>query len=161
MKSNWHNLYLGQAGQMYVMSEFLSRGWNVAVPEVNVGDDIFVVKDKEGTFRRAQVKTATGQSKKYGCSALFKLSIQQLQTTFTPDLHYIFTIRFNERWQSPLIFRRLILQELFETQDFGTIKNKYLLLNFRYHTQTNTVLCSKQNVSKHLNNWKDFPFIQH
>jgi len=34
------NLYLGKAGQLVVMSEFLVRGWNVAVPEVDIGDDI-------------------------------------------------------------------------------------------------------------------------
>lgn len=37
------NLYLGHAGQMAVMAEFLVRGYNVAIPEVDVGDDIFVV----------------------------------------------------------------------------------------------------------------------
>ena len=29
------NLYVGKAGQLYVMSEFLMRGWNVAMPEVD------------------------------------------------------------------------------------------------------------------------------
>ncbi|MFN9688681.1 MAG: hypothetical protein ACK57X_07415 [Bacteroidota bacterium] len=41
------------------MSEFLTRGWNVAIPEVDVGDDIFVVQDDNGTLRRVQVKTST------------------------------------------------------------------------------------------------------
>ena len=27
------------------MSEFLTRGWNVAIPEVDIGDNIFVVQD--------------------------------------------------------------------------------------------------------------------
>ena len=40
------------------MSYFLLRGWNVAVPEVDVGDDIFVVDDKKGVFYRIQVKTS-------------------------------------------------------------------------------------------------------
>ena len=39
MKKNYH-LYLGKAGHLTVMSEFLTRGWNVAIPEVDVGDDI-------------------------------------------------------------------------------------------------------------------------
>lgn len=42
------NLYTGRAGQMAVMAEFLIRGYNVAVPEVDVGDDILVVKDRSG-----------------------------------------------------------------------------------------------------------------
>lgn len=42
------------------MSEFLWRGYNVAIPEVDRGDDIFVVHDDDGTLHRVQVKTATG-----------------------------------------------------------------------------------------------------
>ena len=49
------NLYVGRAGQMAVMAEFLVRGYNVAVPEVDVGDDIFVVKDNDGEYSRVQV----------------------------------------------------------------------------------------------------------
>jgi len=40
------------------MSEFLARGYNVAVPEVDRGDDLFVVQDESGDFDRIQVKTA-------------------------------------------------------------------------------------------------------
>ena len=36
------SLYSGRAGQMAVMAEFLIRGYNVAIPEVDVGDDIFL-----------------------------------------------------------------------------------------------------------------------
>ena len=53
MKKNYH-LYLGKAGHLTVMSEFLTRGWNVAIPEVDIGDDIFVVQDDNGTLRRVQ-----------------------------------------------------------------------------------------------------------
>jgi hypothetical protein len=55
MKKNYH-LYLGKAGHLAVMSEFLTRGWNVAIPEVDIGDDIFVVQDESGTLRRIQEK---------------------------------------------------------------------------------------------------------
>jgi hypothetical protein len=33
-------LYNGRAGQLAVMAELLLRGWNVAIPEVDVGDDV-------------------------------------------------------------------------------------------------------------------------
>lgn len=42
-----NHLYVGRAGQMAAMAEFLLRGYNVAVPEVDVGDDIFVVPRPE------------------------------------------------------------------------------------------------------------------
>ena len=41
--TNKFNLYIGKAGHLAVMSEFLMRGWNVATPEVDIGDDIFFV----------------------------------------------------------------------------------------------------------------------
>jgi hypothetical protein len=78
VKRNYH-LYLGKAGHLAVMSEFLIRGWNVAIPEVDIGDDIFVVQDDNGTLRRVQVKTSaattrqnsqSGQFKKVECSGL-------------------------------------------------------------------------------------------
>src|SRR3954463_6041137 len=49
-------LYKGAGGQMAVMSEFLYRLLNVAVPEVDVGDDIFVVREKDEAVTRVQVK---------------------------------------------------------------------------------------------------------
>ena len=39
-------------------------GWNVAIPEVDIGDDIFVVQDDNGTLRRVQVKTSTSTDRK-------------------------------------------------------------------------------------------------
>jgi hypothetical protein len=49
----------GRAGEYFAMSEVLLRGWNVAVPVVDVGDDVFVIDDNDKTTWRLQVKTAT------------------------------------------------------------------------------------------------------
>ena len=32
------------------MAELLLRGWNTTIPEVDVGDDIFVVRDNDGNL---------------------------------------------------------------------------------------------------------------
>ena len=55
--------HVGKSGQLAVMSELLLRGYNVAMPEVDVGDDVFVVRDEEESVTRVQVKSAnaTGQ----------------------------------------------------------------------------------------------------
>ena len=34
------NLYIGKSGQMAVMAEYLARGYNVAIPEVDSGCDL-------------------------------------------------------------------------------------------------------------------------
>lgn len=93
------NLYVGRAGQMAVMAELLWRGWNVALPEVDVGDDVLVVKDDSGDLWRIQVKTATAQPQQGGYSAQFRISLRQLRTSRTPDLVYVFAMRSSAGWE--------------------------------------------------------------
>jgi hypothetical protein len=38
--SKKQNLYTGRSGQFAVMAEFLRRGYNVAIPEIDIGEDI-------------------------------------------------------------------------------------------------------------------------
>ncbi len=51
----------------------------MALPEVDVGDDVLVVKDDSGDLWRVQVKTATAQPQRDGYSAQFSLSLRQLK----------------------------------------------------------------------------------
>ena len=67
------NLFLGHAGQLAVMSELLAQGWNVAVPEVDIGDDAIVINDKAGSFYRVQIKAATASIRKHGYALRFHL----------------------------------------------------------------------------------------
>ncbi len=61
--------FFGRSGQLAVMSEFLHRRINVAIPEVDVGDDVFVVKGSDDTVTRVQVKGATAREQASGYSA--------------------------------------------------------------------------------------------
>jgi hypothetical protein len=45
------------------MSEFLIRGYNVAIPQVDVGEDVLVVDDRQGDVTRVQVKSADARTK--------------------------------------------------------------------------------------------------
>ena len=56
--SELQNMYKGRSGQLAVMAELLARCYNVAIPEVDRGDDIFVVEDGSDNIWRIQVKTA-------------------------------------------------------------------------------------------------------
>jgi hypothetical protein len=55
--------HFGAAGQLAAMSEFLLLGYNVAIPQVDVGEDVLVVDDRQGDLRRVQVKTADARGK--------------------------------------------------------------------------------------------------
>jgi hypothetical protein len=105
VKKNYH-LYLGKAVHLAAMSEFLIRGWNVAIPEVDIGDDIFVVQDDNGILRRVQVKTSASKTKKIGFSAQFKVPISQLRNIANIPVHYVFVVRHLDQWSKPVIIRQ-------------------------------------------------------
>jgi hypothetical protein len=106
--------HFGRAGEFYAMSELLLRGWNVAVPVVDIGDDVFVVDDNDKTTRRLQVKSsrivdksAAGEAPGTLVQATFNLSREQLRTQQVIELFYMFLIRLTgpERWRFLVIPR--------------------------------------------------------
>ncbi|NOG94222.1 MAG: hypothetical protein HND27_00440 [Bacteroidetes bacterium] len=153
------NLYLGQAGHLLVMSELLYRGWNVAIPQVDRGDDIFVVKDANGDLKRVQVKTAEGKKRLKGYSAKYNLRMDQLQTPFTPDVHYVFVMRKDDGWNKFIVIDRSVLFNHRIIDKVGYEKDGTLQLQISIHD--NTSKCSKVDFSKYLNDWSKFPVINH
>lgn len=93
--------HFGRAGEFFAMSELLLRGWNVAVPAVDVGDDVFVVDDNDKTTYRLQVKTAKGVGGKFA----FALSRQQLRALQQIELFYMLLMREDARWRFLVIPR--------------------------------------------------------
>ncbi len=140
------------------MSEFLLRGWNVAIPEIDIGDDIFVVEDVRGTLRRVQVKTATSIIRKNGFSGRFKIPLKQLQNVGNILLHYAFIIRHSAQWTKPVIIRQDYLLNHFETDKIGSVHNQMLNLYFAY--SNDMVECSKIDFTKYINDFTDFPVIE-
>jgi hypothetical protein len=96
--------HFGRAGEYFAMSELLLRGWNVAVPVVDVGDDVFVIDDNDKTTRRLQVKTSETEPVKtragaMGVRARFTLSRVQLSTAQQIELFYMLLLRVETRWR--------------------------------------------------------------
>ena len=100
-----------------VMSEFLMLGWNVAIPEVDIGDDIFVVQDDNGTLRRVQVKTSTSTSRRSGFSGQFNVSVKNLRNIGTILVHYVFIIRHKNEWWKPVVIKQDTLLDHFESNN--------------------------------------------
>ncbi len=148
------HLYFGKAGHLFVMSEFLLRGWNVAIPEVDVGDDIFVVKDFNGELVRVQVKTSKAiYLKNGGYTAQFKLSLKQLRDSIK-EVSYVFVVRETNNWNLPTIIDQQILLELYENHSLGSEykDNLTLRLNFKNEKVTN----KKIDLTQYQNNFEDF-----
>lgn len=153
------NLYTGRAGHLAVMAELLLRGWNTAIPEVDVGDDIFVVHDSQGDLRRVQVKTALARPLQVGHSAQFNLSLSQLQTSMTPEVTYIFAVRLCDRWDSFVVIDREILDEEHSSYRLGSGSTDRLVLRLRF--KGISVTCKRRDLSQYRNNWTAFPVIEH
>jgi hypothetical protein len=151
---------LGKAGEFALMSEFLCRGWNVATPEVDVGDDVFVVRDSDGQLRRVQVKTANARLRKnQSISVQYNISLNQLKTLISPELIYAFSIRHAHQWLAFVLIDRQTLRELVEIQQIGSITGNNVVLTFLYNKDY--LLCGSQNLSAYLNNFDKFPIISH
>jgi hypothetical protein len=158
MKKNYP-LYLAKAGHLTIMSEFLTRGWNVAIPEVDIGDDVFVVQDDNGTLKRVQVKTSTSTIRENGHSGQFKLPLSQLRNLKNPLVHYVFIVRHKEQWTKPVVIRQDYLLDLFQNNNLGSKSNELLILYFSYSTDSKNVRCSKLDLSQYIADFSDFPLI--
>lgn len=98
--------HFGRAGEYYVMSELLLRGWNVAIPVVDVGDDAFIIDDRDKSSRRVQVKTANvSRDKKGSLQAQYSLSRAQLRSIQPTELYYVLLVRIEPRWRFLVIPR--------------------------------------------------------
>jgi hypothetical protein len=89
------------------MSELLLRGWNVAVPVVDVGDDVFVIDDNDKTTRRIQVKSSRAQHdpETNSSSVSYTISRTQLRTGQEIELYYMLMVRERQHWRYFVIAR--------------------------------------------------------
>ena len=134
-------------------------GWNVAIPEVDVGDDIFVVQDENGTLRRVQVKTSTSTARKDGFSGQFSVSVKNLRNISTILVHYIFLVRHNDEWTKLVIIRQDYLLEHFENDKVGSESKGNITFYFSY--TKDKIECSGQDFTKYIKEFTDFPQIIH
>jgi hypothetical protein len=161
--SKMQSLYTGSAGQAAVMSEFLMRGYNVAVPEVDRGDDLFVVEDLSGNFYRIQVKTAVGRTlKKRGYTAQFNIPRLQLELPQTPDLYFVLLTRYRQRWQDFVVIERNRLWTEHEQYGVGTSHGearRYVKLHLSF--EDTQLVCSKRDFQCYRNDFSHWPEVRH
>ncbi len=134
-------------------------GWNVAIPEVDIGDDIFVVQDDNGTLRRVQVKTSTSTTRKSSFSGQFSVSVKNLGNITNSLAYYIFIVRHNNEWSTPVVIRQDFLLDHFENNKVGAEANGNVTFYFSYAGEK--VECSGQDFTKYVRDFTDFPQIQH
>ena len=154
-----YNLYLGKSGQFAIMSEFLARGWNTCTPDVDVGDDVLVLEDRNGQFKRVQVKTATASIRNNGYSAQFNIPIGQLRQSITPEIHYVLMVRHQNKWVNTLIIKRENLYIMFDSLNIGSVVKNSLILYVSFKDKK--IECSKVDFAPFIDDFSEFPDILH
>lgn len=79
---------------MAVMAELAWRGYNVALPEIDKGDDVFAIGARDALFR-VQVKTASGKVGRRRVTYQFRLRVRQLAD---PGIIFVFAMRRPGKW---------------------------------------------------------------
>jgi hypothetical protein len=149
--------YTGRGGQMAVLAELLERECNAAVPEVDVGTDVFAFRDDREDVARIQVKTAHGTPYTEGYSAQFRVPIQQLNRPDRPRLFYALVARLGDRYADFLIISRVTLQEYWTgDKNFATWdkQNNEAVLTVQFRAQ---VICGEVDLTRHRNDWTSLP----
>ena len=150
----------GFSGQMAVVAELLIRGCNAAVPELDVGTDIFAFKDDRPEVARIQVKACQGTRGKGGNQfrARFSIPLRQLRAADEPPLYYALAVRLGDLWSDFLIISRSQLLTYNEDHaDFGHENKGNQNLELSVLFSPERVTCGRVDVTAHRHAWKDLP----
>jgi hypothetical protein len=153
--------FTGRAAQLAVMAELLRLRCNAAIPEVDLGTDVFAFKDDREEVVRLQVKGCTAPhvyADGSGYSAKFALPMKQFRRPDDrPPLYYVLAVLRDERWVDFLIVSRSRLQSYFGGEKkFGSLNktNGELVITVEFRER---VECSGQGLTDCRNAWHSLP----
>lgn len=153
--------FTGRAAQLAVMAELLRLRCNAAIPEVDLGTDVFAFKDDREEVVRIQVKACTVPhiyADGSGYSAKFALPMKQfLRQDDRPPLYYALAVLRDGRWVDFLVVRRARLQAYFNGKTkFGSFSktNDDLEITVEFREK---VECSGQELTDCRNAWNSLP----
>ena len=155
--------YTGRSGQLTVMAELLSQGCNVAIPEIDVGEDVFAFQDGQRAVDRIQVKTGTKvkRLKKGGYAADVTVELRQLRELDDPELYYVFPIRLEQRWTDFVVISRPDLYAFHENEGVGYSNAQAGELQLHLIFRSNeSLMCSGQDLRAFRNAWHRLPVLQ-
>lgn len=148
---------IGLAGEAAVMSEFAVRGYNVAMPAVDKGDDVFVVNHVTGAMWRIQVKTSLGSPR--GTSTYYQFRVREtaIHPPTAPASHFVFVLRVDDRWRFVVIATNVLHNyTIGQQQQVGTPAGENRQFTF-IRNKAGTVTCSSVSFDHHLEDWAVWP----
>lgn len=150
--------YVGKAGQLAVMSELAFRGYNVAIPEVDIGDDVFAVNDANGNLWRLQVKTASEKRQKASSRYQFRIKHTGLAQSVYPDLHIALVMRKGDTWKY-LISSRQVLNNYVLSGQLGKHSGDYQQFYVTLHDDGRVMGSKTLSLQHHMQDWSMWPGI--
>jgi hypothetical protein len=156
--------FTGRAAQLAVMAELLRLRCNAAIPEVDLGTDVFAFKDDREEMVRIQVKACTTPhiySDGSGCSAKFALPMKQFRRLDDrPPLYYALAVLRDDRWVDFLVVSRARLQSYYNGRTkFGSFNKTNDDLEITVELRAK-VECSGQDLTDCRNAWNSLPPLQ-
>jgi len=161
MSKKNENVQIGKAGELAVMAEFAYRGYNVAIPEIDKGEDIFVVNDVTGVMWRVQVKTSSPKIQKKSSAYQFRVRETAITMPQTPELHFVFVMRISSGWRFFIISRNVLWNYTQDNPSLGTLytdNGKRRQVNITLHND-GRLTGKKKDLSRHLEDWAMWPEI--
>jgi hypothetical protein len=159
--------YRGMAGQLAVMAEFAVLGYNVAVPEIDEGDDIFVSEPDTTRIWRVQVKASKAKRPAAGTtpkSEGFQFLVKKdfiTDPNNNPPVHVVFAMRsdMDAFWRF-LVFERPALKALYTSGSLGKANKRggvdYIQYSFSRHfagAYMGTTRGNKADYSQYVSDW--------
>jgi len=159
-KRGTRDTFTGRGGQRAVIAELLCRHCNAAIPEVDVGEDVFAFHSDRNEIARIQVKTAVARRSKKTPDyvARFGIPVKQLKQDNAPPLHYILAVRLEQHWVDFIILPRSRIRALRDSdQPFGYENPTSGDLELRLVFGAESVLCGQVNLNEARNAWNALP----
>lgn len=134
------------------MSQLLSRGYNVSVPEVDLGDDVLVEYPEGRKTKSVQVKSRTKDEPPHQSRTVgrFIVPTRQLLTRRSPELCYVFAVWIHGQWDTLIISRRSLLRAWLGRHGRPAAKK---VTNFAFTFHPDRVHGLGRSFNQYRNNW--------
>jgi hypothetical protein len=154
--------YTGRSGQWAALSELLLRQCNVAIPEVDEGEDALAFVIRQPEVARLQVKTAIADPlKSEGCfAARVSVPLTQLNQREDVNLYYVFAIRLGEGWKEFIILPRRDLRQQARRHSVGYLNRTSGELQLYLSFSPDALQCSGRDWQPYRNAWELLPVLR-
>lgn len=128
------NSYMGRSAQLSVMSKLADLGYQVSVPEVDVGRDVLIFLNTGDAVTAVQVKSTDCRRLTEPAAYHGTIDVPLSQLVSGGELYYVFVFGFAGEWLDHLVISREQLHELQASEGIGSeyVKGKKVHLKFRF-----------------------------